>query len=210
MLNIITKGVTKLFGTKSDRDIKSVMPLVEQIKSEYDQLTGITDEALRGKSYELRDKIAEHLSDIDQEIASLKNEVKDNPKLDIQEKEDIFGKVDKLEEDRNKALEDVLETLLPLGFAVVRETARRLKENGKLEVKATFLDKELAATRPHIEIKDDTATWHNKWLAAGNEITWDMVHYEVQLIGGIVLHQGKISEMATGEGKTLVATLPAF
>ena len=130
--------------------------------------------------------------------------------LSIVEKESVFESIDKLEEDRNKELEMILMDILPEAFAVVKETARRFKENEKLSVTATMMDKQIATTGDHVEVSGGTATWHNKWIAAGNEITWEMLHYDVQLIGGITLHQGKISEMATGEGKTLVATLPAY
>src|SRR5690606_24888459 len=129
---------------------------------------------------------------------------------DVFEKEKIFNQIDKLEEDRNEQLEKVLMDVLPQAFAIVKETARRLKDNKKLEVKASMYDRQLAAEKDFVEISGDNAIWKNQWMAAGNLITWDMLHYDVQLIGGIVLHQGKIAEMATGEGKTLVATLPAF
>jgi preprotein translocase subunit SecA len=130
--------------------------------------------------------------------------------MDIDAKEETFNQIDILEEERNKDLEKVLMEILPQAFAVVKETGRRYKENGKLEVEAQMFDELYAAQHSNVEIKSGKAIWHNKWIAAGNEITWDMMHYDVQLIGGIVLHQGKIAEMATGEGKTLVATLPSY
>ena len=140
----------------------------------------------------------------------LHQKIDENPEMDIHEKEILFSQIDKLEEDRNKQLEVVLNIALPDAFAVMRETARRFKENESLEVTATMMDKQLASEFDNVEIKGDKAFWSNQWSAAGNMITWDMVHYDVQLIGGIVLHEGKITEMTTGEGKTLVATLPAF
>lgn len=210
MLNLITKGITKLFGTKSERDIKSVLPYVDKINEEFRKLEGLSNDELRNKTQEVTNTINEYLKHIDEEIAALHKKVEDNPDLDINEKETIFGQIDKLEEERNKQLEEVLMEVLPAAFAIVKETAKRFKENEVLEVTATFHDKEIAAKKTHVKIEGEKAKWHNRWIAAGSEVVWDMVHYDVQLIGGIVLHQGKIAEMATGEGKTLVATLPAF
>ncbi len=204
------KLITNLFGTKSERDIKLITPYVAQINGEYEKLKNISDDELRGKTKEVRNIIDEKLRDIDDQIKGLHDQIAENPDLDINQKEGIFNQIDKLEEDRNSQLEDVLMEVMPVAFAIVKETARRLKENKKLEVEATMYDRQLAAEKDFVEIKGDKAIWKNQWLAAGNLITWDMLHYDVQLIGGIVLHQGKIAEMATGEGKTLVATLPAF
>lgn len=210
MLNLLTKGIAKIFGTKSGRDIKLVEPLVALINEEYAKLSQISDDELRGKTQQVQDIINEHLKPIDDQISELHKKISDQPDLDINEKEDVFNKIDKLEEQRNKDLEDVLMKVLPQTFAIVKETARRFKEVGKLVVDANYNDKALAAKYSNIVIEGDKAIWHNKWIAAGTEVTWDMLHYDVQLIGGVVLHQGKIAEMATGEGKTLVATLPAF
>ena len=210
MLGTITKGFAKLLGNKSDKDIKLLMPIVEKINQEYKQLAAISDDDLRGKTSELKGIIKNDLEKIDSQINELQTRVDDNPDLEVTEKEELFNKIDKLEEDRDDALEETLMKILPQAFAVVKETARRLSENERLEVNASIRDKELAATNDFVEIQGETAIWKNKWLAAGNEVVWNMVHYDVQLIGGIVLHQGKISEMATGEGKTLVATLPAY
>ena len=210
MLNFISKGIAKIFGSKSEKDIKEIMPIVEQIKEEYEKLANISDEELRSKALEVRNIINEALKRIDEQLLELHQRVEQNPDLNIHEKEGIFAQIDKLEESRNDELEKVLKTVLPQTFAIVRETARRFKENGHMEVEATPFDKDMAAKYDHITIKGDKSHWSNEWSAAGQKITWDMVHYEVQLIGGIVLHQGKIAEMATGEGKTLVATLPAF
>ena len=206
----ILKGVAKLFGTKSDRDIKEVTPYVQKINSAYEKLSGISDDALRGKTEEIKAIIASDLKSIDDHLSALHGKVTDNPDLDIHEKEAVFDEIDSTEEKRDEELEVVLMKVLPEAFAVVKETARRLKENGSLTVGATIMDKQIAAEGAHVEINGEKAIWHNKWLAAGVEMTWEMLHYDVQLIGGIVLHQGKISEMATGEGKTLVATLPAY
>lgn len=210
MLDFISKGLTKIFGSKSDKDIKEIMPYVQRVNEEFEVLTGISDDELRSKTFEIKAAIEDDLKDIDQKIAALNQRIEENSRLDINEKESAFAEIDKLEEERNKQLEDSLMKVLPAAFAVVKETARRFKEKGKLVVKATMFDRQIAAKHQHVTIEGEQAVWHNQWIAAGNLVTWDMVHYDVQLIGGMVLHQGKIAEMATGEGKTLVATLPAF
>ncbi|MCG8307473.1 MAG: preprotein translocase subunit SecA [Cytophagales bacterium] len=207
---MIGKALTKIFGTKSDRDIKTVMPYVEMTNEEFAKLRSVSDDDLRAKTQLIKDEIDKKLERIDEQLSALHQKVEDNPEMDIHEKEEVFNQIDKLEEDRNKQLEDILLEVLPQAFAVVKETARRFKENEKLVVTANMRDKQLAARHEHIEIDGEKAIWHNEWLAAGNKLKWEMVHYDVQLIGGVVLHQGKIAEMATGEGKTLVATLPAF
>lgn len=204
------KFITKIFGTKSEKDIKRMMPLVEQTRKEGEALVGLSNDELRAKTREVQEFIDQQLKGIDDRIAALHKRIADQPDLDLDEKESIFSQIDALEKDRNKELEKVLSSVLPKAFAIVRETARRFKENEYLEVTAQPYDIEFAATHPNIKIVGDKAHWYNKWMAAGNEITWDMVHYDVQIIGGIVLHEGKIAEMATGEGKTLVATFPAF
>ncbi len=210
MIGLITKGISKVFGSKSERDIKLVMPYVEKIKEVYPSLQDISDDELRERTRQLKSRIGEELSETDTSIQEIQTKIDTDEGLAVHEKEELFTQIDKLEEDRNTQLEDFLMEILPEAFAIVKETARRFKENEKLDVEATMLDKTIAAQHSHVEIKGDRAIWHNKWMAAGNEITWDMLHYDVQLVGGVVLHQGKIAEMATGEGKTLVATLPAF
>jgi len=187
-----------------------MMPLVEATKLEGEKLLSVSLDDLRKRTFELQAEIDQGLKSIDDQLASLHKQIADQPDLDINEKESIFNQIDKLEGDRNKELEKILMTLLPRGFAIVRETARRFKESESLEVTALEYDRLLAAKHPHIRIEGDKAIWQNEWLAAGNKIKWDMVHYDVQIIGGIALHEGKIAEMATGEGKTLVATFPAF
>lgn len=209
MIKIITEGIAKLFGSKSERDVKELLPIVEKIHAEFSKLQSIDDDALRAKSFEIRATISKKLEGIDKRLQELQTKLSDS-NLDVAGKEAVFSETDKLEVERNKQLEVVLMEVLPLAFAVVKETARRWKENKKLTVKATEHDKLIAAKRAGVDIVGDAAVWHNKWSATGTEVTWEMMHYDVQLIGGIVLHQGKISEMATGEGKTLVATLPAF
>ena len=201
--------IAKIFGTKADKDLKLLQPFVGLINGAFAKLANITDDELRGKTKELKDRIAAHLKTIDDEIADLSKQV-ESEKLGVNQKEDLFAQIDKLEEGRDVELEKVLMEILPEAFAVVKETARRFSENKKLIVQATLMDKQMAADKPHVVLNGEMATWHNKWLAAGTEVEWNMIHYDVQLIGGVVLHQGKIAEMATGEGKTLVATLPAY
>ena len=203
------KFITKLFGTKSERDIKSVLPIVDQINQEYTTLQGLSDDELRAASKELEDTIKERLKDFDDQMTALREEVESHPEMELDVKEAKFQEVDNLQLQKDEALEVVLEEILPRAFAIVKDTARRFKEGG-MKVKATLMDKQLAASADYVDVEGETATWHKSWTAAGGEITWDMVHYDVQMIGGIVLHTGKIAEMATGEGKTLVATLPAF
>ncbi|MFN8357346.1 MAG: preprotein translocase subunit SecA [Spirosomataceae bacterium] len=210
MLNFLTKGITKIFGTKSDRDLKDLTPVVSKINAEFEKLRSISDDELRQKTLDFKAYLQEKTRPAEDQIAALKQQLDENPETDINEKERIFQEIDKLEIESNKLLEAGLLELLPQAFAVVKETARRFKENGQLVVTATFHDKSLATQKPNVVIDGETATWKNEWTAAGAPIRWDMVHYDVQLIGGMVLHQGKISEMATGEGKTLVSTLPAY
>ena len=199
----------KILGSKSDKDLKEIYPLVDKINSEYDKLNTISDEDLRSKTEEFKLKIKNSLIETEEEINNLKINYENN-EGSLDEKEEILNSIDKIIEDQNEIIENILNEILPEAFAVVKETARRFSENGSLEVKATDFDKEIAQKKENIKIKGSKAIWLNKWEAAGVSIEWNMVHYDVQLIGGVVLHQGKISEMATGEGKTLVATLPAY
>jgi preprotein translocase subunit SecA len=202
--------ISKLFGSKSDRDVKGIQPIVEKVKNEFTKLQGISNDELRALTAGFKETISTGLASIDTELQAIKDRITTELEMDVNEKVELYTQQDKLEKDRNKALEVILMDILPQGFAVIKETARRLKENPTLEVTASDFDRELAAKKTNVVIKGDKAIHHNTWLAAGNAVTWDMVHYDVQLIGGIVLHQGKIAEMATGEGKTLVATLPAY
>ncbi len=204
------KFISKLFGNKSERDVKSILPIVEKIKAEYAALANISDDELRAKTIGFKETIAQALAEIDSQIQEIKDKTENNPDLEVTEKVALYTQLDKLEKDRNKELEVVLMEILPEAFAVIKDTARRFKENKAIEVTATQFDRDLAARKSNVVIKGDKATHSSTWIAADNPVTWDMVHYDVQLIGGIVLHQGKISEMATGEGKTLVATLPAY
>jgi len=204
------KLIAKLFGTKSEKDIKRIMPLVEETKREGEKLLSISNDELRNKTTEVRAFIDAKLKPIDDQLSGLHKQIADQPNLDLNEKDTLFKQIDKLEGDRNKELEKVLLEALPKAFAIIRETARRFKENEYLEVSTRDFDITLSSRYENVKIVGDKARWYNKWMAAGNLITWDMVHYEVQIIGGVVLHEGKISEMATGEGKTLVATFPTF
>ena len=210
MLEIIAKGLAKVFGTKSDRDIKELTPKVGLINQEYTKLQGLSDEELRAKTIEIKGIINADLKSFDDKIADFRAQIEALAPEKVHEKDALYNEIDKTEKERDEALEVVLEKVMPLAFAVVKETARRFKEVGSLKVKANAYDKELAAKKSNVEITGDEAIWHNKWMAAGTEVVWDMVHYDVQLIGGMVLHKGKIAEMATGEGKTLVSTLPAY
>jgi preprotein translocase subunit SecA len=203
---------TKIFGNKSERDLKTITPYVGQINDAYAKLQNMSDDELRDQTTQLKQRISEYLSDIDTELASLKTQTEVEG-VDIHAKDDLFKQIDKLKKQRDEELEKVLLEILPQAFAVVKETAHRLTENKELVVEASDFDKELTAytrLKKPVRIEGDKAIWSNSWEAAGSLVTWNMIHYDVQLIGGVVLHQGKISEMATGEGKTLVSTLPAY
>ncbi len=204
--------IKKFLGNKSERDIKVLTPFAEKIYAAYEIISKLSNNELRAKTIEFKDKIKAYIEQEEKEIKELRDKIEadiDNA-IDINEKEKIYSRIDELDKKITKKIEEILNELLPEAFSVMKETAKRFKEHDVVEVTATDMDKDMAAKRESIEIKGDTALYHNKWMAGGNMITWDMVHYNVQLIGGIVLHQGKISEMATGEGKTLVATLPVY
>ncbi|WP_340114234.1 preprotein translocase subunit SecA [Maribellus mangrovi] len=203
----VTKILGKILGDKSERDIKEISPVIEKIKEEYKRIEQLSNDELRVESDKLRQIIAERVKSEEDEIAALKKEAEE---VEIQDTEKIYERIDKLEEQIDDKLEEVLNEILPVAFSVVKETARRFAENEQVEVTANDFDKNLAASRDSINIKGDKALWSNTWLAGGSPVTWNMIHYDVQLIGGVVLHRGNIAEMATGEGKTLVATLPVF
>jgi preprotein translocase subunit SecA len=202
--------LNKLLGNKSGRDMKTLNPRVPEIITAYEKLQGLTNDQLRGKSAEFRKIIASELSDIDSERDKIQSELDDAPDMDPVEKDNLFRQLDDLKKKRNEKLEKVLDKILPEAFAVMKETTRRFKENKDIAVTPTERDREMAVDQDFVDIEEDQAIYHNEWEAAGIKTIWDMVHYDVQLIGGMVLHQGKISEMATGEGKTLVSTLPAY
>ena len=198
----------KIFGSKADRDLKQLQPILQKVLAAYTEIDRLSDDELRAKSAELKQIIRDRTADDEARIAAIREELeKDIP---VDRKEALASESDKLVKKVDEDIEKVLNEILPEAFAVMKSTARRFKENETIRVKATDFDRTLSVTKDFVEIDGDEAVWHNHWMAGGNEITWDMVHYDVQLIGGIVLHQGKIAEMATGEGKTLVATLPVF
>lgn len=210
MLNSIVRGVARIFGTKAERDLKRLAPYVEEVNAAFVKLRSLSDDELRGKTGGFKVYIGRELKPIDDRLEELDRQARASKVLDVSGQERIFSQIDKLEEERDVLLEEVLMRLLPEAFAVMKETARRFAERGELVVVATQMDRKLASEKANIEIRGESAIWKNKWTAAGNVVEWDMVHYDVQLLGGVVLHQGKIAEMATGEGKTLVATLPAY
>ena len=203
----INKFLSKLFGNKSTRDMKLIQPWVEKIKAAYPAIQALDDDALRAKTKELQEKIQSSANDLKEKIAALKAKVEDTP---IEDREVIFNQIDKLEKEVLERYEVALNEALPDAFAIVKDTARRFAENEEIVVTANDFDRELAAKHDFVRIEGDKAIYQNHWMAGGNDLKWNMVHYDVQLFGGVVLHQGKIAEMATGEGKTLVATLPVF
>ena len=201
--------ITKLFGNKSQKDMRAIMPYVEKIKAAYEEIDKLDNDKLRARSWALMDRLQAAVADKKQRIQELKASI---DALEIDKREKVYDEVDKLEKEIKEVYEKELNEILPEAFAIVKSTARRFTENAEVCVTATQMDRDLAADErfDFVEIKGNTAVYSNHWTAGGNEITWDMVHYDVQLIGGVVLHQGKIAEMATGEGKTLVATLPVY
>ncbi len=203
----VNKILGKILGNKSERDIKEISPVVEKIKEEYSRIEKLSNDDLRAESEKLKQIISERIKPEEDEIAELKETAE---QINIQESEKLYERIDKLEEIIEEKIEEVLNEVLPTAFAVIKDTARRFVENETLEVTATEFDKDLASKRGSILINGEKAFWKNRWIAGGSEVVWNMVHYDVQLIGGVVLHQGNIAEMATGEGKTVVATLPVF
>ena len=198
----------KIFGSKADRDMKAIRPMLDKVLVAYSTIDKLSDDELREKCQSLKDLIQSRIASDEQRIAQIKVELE--TEIPLSQKEKLATEADKLVKEVDKKIEEVLEQILPDAFAIMKSTARRFKENAEIRVKATDFDRDLSASKEFVTIEGDYAIWQNHWMAGGNEITWDMVHYDVQLIGGIVLHQGKIAEMATGEGKTLVATLPVF
>ncbi|MEO8823285.1 MAG: preprotein translocase subunit SecA [Ginsengibacter sp.] len=197
-------------GNKSEKDVKFIRPLVQKINTFFEEYKSITNDELRGKTVDFRGRIKEYLQEIDNQIESQKAEAEKLDSADISGRDAIYRHVDDMVKDRDKKLEEVLLQILPEAFAVVKETSRRFKENAELVSTATELDKTFVETKKYLRIEGDKSIYKNTWTAGGSEIVWNMVPYDVQLIGGIVLHQGKIAEMATGEGKTLVSVLPAY
>src|SRR5450432_264560 len=203
--------ISKLFGgNKSEKDVKLIEPVVVKINEFYASYQSLTNDQLRSKTTEFKERIKQHLTEIDADIAKLKQEAEDMPVAEMQNRDVAYQQIDKLIKERDKKIEEVLKEILPEAFAVVKETAHRFKENTEIISAATDLDKNLSVKKEYIRIEADNVIYKNTWPAGGSAITWNMLHYDVQLIGGAVLHSGKIAEMATGEGKTLVSTLPAY
>lgn len=211
MLNSLIKSISKVFGgSKSEKDVAQLMPLVARINQWFDEYNTLTHDELRAKTAEFRQRISEGLQDIDDRISAIKSEIDQLTPDDVIEKDNLYSDIEKLDKDRDVALEKILMDLLPEAFAVVKQTAKRFSENEKIEVSASDFDLQLAKKKANVSISGNKAYFANEWQAAGGQVKWNMVHYDVQLIGGMVLHQGKIAEMGTGEGKTLVSTLPAY
>ena len=197
------------FGNKASRDRKAIMPLVEKIKEAYPAIQALSNDELRAKAKEIQSYVQNSANDLKKQIDELKAKIEETP---IDERESLFSQVDKLDKEVLDRYEDALNEVFPQVFSIVKDTARRFTENEETIVTATDFDRELAANPANdfVTIDGDKAIYHNHWTAGGNDIKWEMIHYDVQLFGGIVLHQGKTAEMATGEGKTLVATCPVF
>lgn len=207
-MSLINSVIKVFVGDKSKKDVKELQPLVNKIKDQEKSLEGLNHDELRNKTAAFKAKIAENRKEFDEQIAKLQEEVKVSK--DIDKNEQLYNQIDALNDEASKITEDTLNEILPEAFAVVKETAKRFAQNETLKVTASEFDRLLSGTKDYVNLEDDHAVWKNSWDAAGKEVTWDMVHYDVQLIGGIALHQGKIAEMQTGEGKTLVATLPLY
>ncbi|MFK8297854.1 preprotein translocase subunit SecA [Capnocytophaga cynodegmi] len=207
-MNIVNSLIKIFVGDKAKKDLKTIQPIVEKIKAYASQLENISNDELRAKTIEFKEKIKGARAEIDAKIFDLQQQA--NQTEDIDKKEDLYTEIDKLNTEAYEVSEKTLNDILPEAFAVVKETSKRFANNQTLTVTATPYDRELSATKSYVSLDEDRAIWKNSWDAAGKEVTWDMVHYDVQLIGGIALHQGKIAEMQTGEGKTLVATLPVY
>ncbi len=208
-MSLINSIIGKLFGNKSDRDMKEVAPIVKKIKEVYPTVEKLSNDELRALSQQLRQQIKDAIADEESQIKALKEE-SESSTMDVEKKEVNYKEIDRLEKVVTEKIEAKLMDILPTAFSIVKDTARRLKENPTIEVTANDFDRNLAATKDFVTIEGDKAIYKNEWMAGGTIIKWEMVHYDVQLIGGTVLHEGKIAEMATGEGKTLVATLPVF
>lgn len=200
----------KLFGSKADRDLKELKPIVAKVHEATTIISKLDNDQLRNKTLEFKEKIKLAISQEESEIESLKNKLDSDYEIDIAEKEEFYNRIDELEKKSYDKTQEILKEIMPEAFAVMKETAKRFTENTDIRVKATELDKELAIKKDFVSIEGSYAIYKNTWTAGGNLIKWDMIHYDVQLIGGAVLHYGRIAEMATGEGKTLVATLPVY
>ena len=210
MFSSVTKALKKVFGDKSTRDIREIQPLLDETNKEYEKLEGFSADELRAVTPALKKEIADYVADLEAKIAALRKEAEGLPEDEVLQKDELYNQIDKLIAEVDQKLEEVLLKVLPRAFATIRETARRFKENNQLEVTATDADRNFSVKHPHVRVEGNKAIWSNSWSVAGNQLSWDMVHYDVQIIGGIALHKGKVAEMQTGEGKTLVATLPIY
>ena len=204
----LTDVFKKIFGTKAERDLKQIRPILDKVLAAYSEIDKLSNDQLREKCDSLKSLIRSKIADDEERIAKINEELEHD--IPVERKSALADEADKLVKAVDEKIEEVLNEILPEAFAIMKSTARRFKENPVVRVKATQFDRELSTSKDFVTIEGDDALWQNHWMAGGNEVTWDMVHYDCQLVGGIVLHQGKIAEMATGEGKTLVATLPVF
>ena len=201
--------ISKLFGNKYEKDIKKIKPTLDLIHAEHQRITSLSNDELREQTQILKNQINEFVQSERDQINDLK-EKSSKDSISVSEKELAYEKIDNLEQEIINKIEDVLSSILPTAFAIIKETAQRFKDNTEIKVQANENDVLLASKKDFVSISNNQAIYKNSWNAAGTEISWDMVHYDVQLIGGVVLHEGKIAEMQTGEGKTLVATLPVY
>ncbi|MEI2758034.1 MAG: preprotein translocase subunit SecA [Bacteroidia bacterium] len=210
MIDFINKTISKIFGSKAESDYKALSPVIEAVNAAAENMAALSNDDLRNKTNEFKTRIQDYLTEVDAELSQLNEEAESDSEMDANRKEEIYNRIDALKKERNKKTEEVLNEIQPEAFALVREVAKRFTENAELAVEANDNDRNLVTKRDGIRIEGEKAIYSNTWTAAGSKVLWNMIHYDVQLIGGSVLHQGKIAEMATGEGKTLVATLPIY
>ncbi|MBQ2459524.1 MAG: preprotein translocase subunit SecA, partial [Bacteroidaceae bacterium] len=203
----LSKILVKLFGDKKSRDLKAYRPQVEAVLKVYPEIQALSNDELRARTQEIKQKVQDSVSELRTQISELRSRI---PSTDIQDRAPIFAQIDKLEKDVLERFEQALDEVRPEVFAIVKRTAELFAKNETVEVTANDFDRQLAARHDFVDIDGEKAIYHNHWVAGGNDTKWDMVHFDVQLFGGTVLHQGKIAEMFTGEGKTLTATLPVF
>jgi preprotein translocase subunit SecA len=207
-MSILNKILKVFLGDKNEKDLKEVKPYLEKIENIANTITSLSNNELRNKTNEFKDKIKSSTLDLNKQIEELKNQIESTE--NVLEKENIYASIDVINKQSYEKEQEILNEILPEAFALIRETAKRFTQNQEIQVQANEFDKKVASSKEYVSIVNDTAIWKNNWNAAGKEVTWDMIHYNVQFIGGVVLHSGKIAEMATGEGKTLVATLPVY
>ena len=207
-MSILNRVLNVFVGDKSRKDLKSIQPIVSQILEQEKKLSTITNDELREKTNGFRSQIQDIRTPLQKKINTLQLQI--DQSRNIEEKESLYSEIDALQEEANQGVSAYLDEILPTAFAIVKETAKRFTNNSSIEVTANAFDREVSGAKSYVKLNGDKATWSNSWDAAGKQVTWDMIHYDVQLIGGIILHQGKIGEMQTGEGKTLVATLPVY